>query len=42
MADPAIASDAAKLQASCEALDAAKSAVDLLYERWAGLEEKQG
>ena len=41
MADPAVASDAAALQARCEALDAAHADVERLYARWTTLEEKR-
>jgi ATP-binding cassette subfamily F protein uup len=40
--DPAIASDAARLQAAIIALEEAQKTVDQLYERWAELEEKKG
>jgi ATP-binding cassette subfamily F protein uup len=39
--DPAVASDSAALQERYAALEAARSAVDTLYARWAELEEKQ-
>src|SRR5262249_9643928 len=39
--DPAIASDAAELQARYAALEAARAEVDRLYARWAELEAKQ-
>ena len=39
--DPAIASDPAALQARYAALEAARTAVDQLYARWAELEAKQ-
>ncbi len=38
--DPAIASDAAALQAALEELDAAQEENDALYARWAELTEK--
>jgi ABC transport system ATP-binding/permease protein len=41
MADPAIVSDAAALQAQCEALNAAHAHVEKLYARWTKLEEKR-
>lgn len=41
MADPAVASNAAALQARCEALDAAHAHVEKLYTRWTQLEEKR-
>jgi ABC transport system ATP-binding/permease protein len=40
--DPAVVSDAAALQARCEALDAAHAQVEKLYARWTKLEEKRG
>jgi ATP-binding cassette subfamily F protein uup len=40
--DPAVASDSAKLQARCEALEKARLEVERLYARWAELEEKRG
>jgi len=40
--DPAIASDAQKLITAHAELDEAQKAVDLLYARWAELEEKKG
>ena len=40
LADPAIASDAPRLQSTCVRLDEAQKAVDRLYERWAELEGK--
>ena len=39
--DPAIASNAAELQARSEALDAARTAAERLYNRWTELEGKQ-
>ncbi|MDE3223891.1 MAG: ABC-F family ATP-binding cassette domain-containing protein [Nitrospirota bacterium] len=39
--DPAVASDAAALQARCDALEAARLEVERLYRRWGELEEKQ-
>ena len=39
--DPAIASDAPRLLAVSAELEEAQKAVDLLYARWAELEEKQ-
>ena len=39
--DPAVASDPVALQERYAALEAARSAVDTLYARWAELEEKQ-
>jgi ATP-binding cassette subfamily F protein uup len=42
MGDPAVVSDAAALQARCEALDAAHAHVEKLYARWTQLEEKRG
>lgn len=42
MGDPAVVSDAAALQARCEALDAAHAQVEKLYARWTQLEEKRG
>lgn len=41
IADPAVASDPVALQERCEALEAARVAVDTLYTRWAELEDKQ-
>jgi ATP-binding cassette subfamily F protein uup len=41
MGDPAVVSDAAALQARCEALDAAHAKVEKLYARWTQLEEKR-
>ncbi|HEX3127948.1 MAG TPA: ABC-F family ATP-binding cassette domain-containing protein [Thermoanaerobaculia bacterium] len=40
--DPAVATDSAKLQARCAALEAARLEVERLYARWAELEEKRG
>ena len=40
--DPAIAADAARLQAVCQAIEAARVAVENLYHRWTELEEKRG
>lgn len=42
MGDPAVVSDAAALQARCEALDSAHAHVEKLYARWTQLEEKRG
>lgn len=42
MGDPTVVSDAAALQARCEALDAAHAQVEKLYARWTKLEEKRG
>jgi ABC transport system ATP-binding/permease protein len=42
MGDPTVASDAAALQARCEALDSAHAHVEKLYARWTQLEEKRG
>jgi len=39
--DPAVATDAVRLQAALAALDEAQSAVDTLYARWAELEAKR-
>jgi hypothetical protein len=39
--DPAIASNAAALQERSEALDAARTAAERLYNRWTELEGKQ-
>jgi len=39
--DPAIAADAAALQAGYAALELARAEVDRLYTRWAELEAKQ-
>jgi ATP-binding cassette subfamily F protein uup len=39
--DPAVAVDALRLQAALAEAEEAKSAVDILYTRWAELEEKQ-
>jgi ATP-binding cassette subfamily F protein uup len=41
MEDPAIASDAVRLQLAIAAVDEAREAVDRLYSRWAELEEKK-
>lgn len=41
MGDPSVVSDAAALQARCEALDAAHAQVEKLYARWSKLEEKR-
>ena len=38
--DPAIASDAARLQLALDELTSAEAAADALYERWAELEAK--
>jgi len=38
--DPAIASDAARLQLALDELTSAEAAADVLYERWAELEAK--
>jgi ATP-binding cassette subfamily F protein uup len=40
--DPAIASDAPRLQAAMTAVEEARQNVDQLYTRWAELEEKKG
>ena len=40
--DPAVATDAVRLQAALAALDEAQDAVDALYARWAELEAKAG
>jgi ATP-binding cassette subfamily F protein uup len=40
--DPAVATDSAKLQARCEALETARREVERLYARWSELEEKRG
>jgi ATP-binding cassette subfamily F protein uup len=40
--DPAIASDAARLQLALDELATAQAATDALYARWAELEAKQG
>jgi ATP-binding cassette subfamily F protein uup len=40
--DPAVATDSAKLQARCAALETARQEVERLYARWAELEEKRG
>jgi ABC transport system ATP-binding/permease protein len=42
VADPAIASDAAKLQAACAELNSAQEQLDRLYARWQELEDKKG
>jgi ATP-binding cassette subfamily F protein uup len=42
LADPAIASDAPRLQAAMMAVEEAQQTVDQLYTRWAELEEKKG
>ena len=42
MGDSAVVSDAAALQARCEALEAAHAQVEKLYARWTQLEEKRG
>ncbi len=39
--DPAIMTDAAKLQVTCEKMEDAQHRVDALYARWAELEKKQ-
>jgi len=41
LADPSIATDGTALQARMEEVEAARTEVDRLYERWAELEEKQ-
>ena len=41
MGEPAVVSDAAALQARCDALDAAHAHVETLYARWTTLEEKR-
>ncbi len=40
--DPAIMSDAARLQVTCAQMEEAQKKVDKLYARWAELEQKQG
>jgi ATP-binding cassette subfamily F protein uup len=40
--DPAIVSDAPRLQVTCAQVDATQKKVDKLYARWAELEQKQG
>ena len=40
--DPAIVSDAPRLQATCAQMDEAQKKLDKLYARWAELEKKQG
>ena len=40
--DPAIVSDAPRLQVTCAQLDETQKKVDKLYARWAELEQKQG
>ena len=40
--DPAIMSDAPRLQVTCAQVDEAQKKVDKLYARWAELEQKQG
>lgn len=40
--DPAIMSDAARLQVTCEQIEEIQNKVDQLYARWAELEQKQG
>jgi ATP-binding cassette subfamily F protein uup len=40
--DPAIAADAARLQAACLAIEAARLEVENLYHRWTELEDKRG
>lgn len=42
VSDPTVVSEAAALQARCEALDRARFEVERLYARWAVLEEKRG
>jgi ATP-binding cassette subfamily F protein uup len=42
MEDPAIASDAPRLQIAIAAVEEAREAVDRLYSRWAELDEKKG
>jgi ATP-binding cassette subfamily F protein uup len=40
--DPAITSDRMSLENACTQLDEAQKSVDMLYARWAELEQKQG
>ena len=40
--DPAIMSDATRLQVACEQMEETRKRVDKLYARWAELEQKQG
>ena len=40
--DPAIVSDAPRLQATCAQVDETQEKVDKLYARWAELEQKKG
>ena len=40
--DPAIATDAQRLQSAQDGLEEAQRSRDALYERWAELEEKNG
>jgi ABC transport system ATP-binding/permease protein len=40
--DPAVTGDPPRLKAACIEMDEAQSALDRLYERWAGLEKKKG
>jgi len=40
--DPAIVSDAPRLQVTCAQVDETQKKVDKLYARWAELEQKQG
>jgi len=40
--DPAIMSDAPRLQVACERMEETQKRVDKLYARWAELEQKQG
>ena len=39
--DPAVMSDAARLQVTCTRMEEAQHRVDALYARWAELEKKQ-
>jgi ATP-binding cassette subfamily F protein uup len=38
--DPLVVSDTTRLQESLDELEAAQTAIDVLYERWAELEAK--
>ena len=40
--DPAIMSDAPRLQVTCAQMEETQKRVDKLYARWAELEQKQG
>jgi ATP-binding cassette subfamily F protein uup len=42
VSDPAVATDASRLNAACLALEAARREIDELYHRWTELEEKRG